>query len=154
MALSARLFASTFTPKKLKDQFTDEGFDRQFMEYMHCFYSLSESGSRFGSHVRASNEGSPRSRVARAQGIARPSSFPSITRSQYLREWPRLPSTARIERAHSDRARSASKEGTWPLPSLFHDPARAAGSRVTVSMASLRISTMRLSFGSDVLVAA
>ena len=33
------------------------------------------------------------------------------------RERPRLPSTARIERAHSDRARSASKEGTWPLPS-------------------------------------
>jgi hypothetical protein len=31
------------------------------------------------------------------------------------REWPRLPSTARIERAHSDRARSASKEGTWPF---------------------------------------
>jgi hypothetical protein len=29
--------------------------------------------------------------------------------------WPRLPSTARVERAHSDRARSASKEGTWPL---------------------------------------
>jgi hypothetical protein len=31
-------------------------------------------------------------------------------------EWPRLPSTARVERAHSDRAHSASKEGTWPLP--------------------------------------
>ncbi len=28
----------------------------------------------------------------------------------------RLPSTARIERAHSDRARSASKEGTWLAP--------------------------------------
>ena len=33
-----------------------------------------------------------------------------------LREWPRLPFTARIERAHSYRARSASKKGTWPLP--------------------------------------
>jgi hypothetical protein len=32
------------------------------------------------------------------------------------REWPRLPFTARIERAHSYRARSASKKGTWPLP--------------------------------------
>ena len=31
-------------------------------------------------------------------------------------EWSRLPSTARVERAHPDRARSASKEGTWPLP--------------------------------------
>jgi len=31
-----------------------------------------------------------------------------------------LPSTARIGRAHSDRARSASKEGTWPLPPLLH----------------------------------
>ncbi len=28
-----------------------------------------------------------------------------------------LPSTARIGRAHSDCARSASKEGTWPRPS-------------------------------------
>ncbi|MEO7858926.1 MAG: hypothetical protein ABIU05_00555, partial [Nitrospirales bacterium] len=36
--------------------------------------------------------------------------------------WPRLPSTARVERAHSDRARSASKEGTWRSPS--HLPKR------------------------------
>jgi hypothetical protein len=36
--------------------------------------------------------------------------FPS-----FYEEWPRLPSTARIERAHSYRARSASREGTWPL---------------------------------------
>ena len=33
-----------------------------------------------------------------------------------LREWPRLPFTARIERAQFHRARSASKKGTWPLP--------------------------------------
>src|SRR5713101_9156050 len=33
-----------------------------------------------------------------------------------LEEGPRLPSTARIERAQFHRARSASKEGTWPLP--------------------------------------
>ncbi len=40
-----------------------------------------------------------------------------------LREWPRLPFTARIERAHSYRARSASKKGTWPLPPpLFDSP--------------------------------
>ena len=44
-------------------------------------------------------------------------SFSSIPLSQYWKEWPRLPSTARMERAHSDRARSASKEGTWPRPS-------------------------------------
>ena len=30
-----------------------------------------------------------------------------------------LPLTARIDRAHSDRARSASKEGTWPPPLLL-----------------------------------
>ena len=36
-----------------------------------------------------------------------------------LREWPRLPSTARIERAQFHRARSASKEGTWLLPHLL-----------------------------------
>jgi hypothetical protein len=33
-----------------------------------------------------------------------------------LREWSRLPFTARIERAPFHRARSASKKGTWPLP--------------------------------------
>jgi hypothetical protein len=33
-----------------------------------------------------------------------------------LGEWPRLPSIARIGRAPLHRARSASKEGTWPLP--------------------------------------
>ena len=38
-----------------------------------------------------------------------------------LREWPRLPFTARIERAPFHRARSASKKGTWPLPSLLAD---------------------------------
>ena len=37
-------------------------------------------------------------------------------------EWPRLPFTARIERAHSYRARSASKKGTWPLPSILTAP--------------------------------
>ena len=34
----------------------------------------------------------------------------------YLGERPRLPFTARIERAQFHRARSASKKGTWPLP--------------------------------------
>jgi len=38
-----------------------------------------------------------------------------------LREWPRLPFTARIERAPFHRARSASKKGTWPLPPLLAD---------------------------------
>jgi len=36
-----------------------------------------------------------------------------------LGEWPRLPFTARIERAQFHRARSASKKGTWPLPLLL-----------------------------------
>ena len=38
-----------------------------------------------------------------------------------LGEWPRLPFTARIERALFHRARSASKKGTWPLPPLLAD---------------------------------
>ncbi len=38
-----------------------------------------------------------------------------------LGEWPRLPFTARIERAQFHRARSASKKGTWPLPPLLAD---------------------------------
>src|SRR5437870_13011137 len=43
-----------------------------------------------------------------------------------LGEWPRLPSTARIERAPLHRARSASKEGTWPLPPHPSEAARCA----------------------------
>jgi len=45
------------------------------------------------------------------------------SKSLYLSsgKWPRLPFTARIERAPFHRARSASKKGTWPLPSLLAD---------------------------------
>jgi len=43
-----------------------------------------------------------------------------------LREWPRLPFTARIERAPFHRARSASKKGTWPLPPYPSQAARCA----------------------------
>jgi hypothetical protein len=43
-----------------------------------------------------------------------------------LREWPRLPFTARIGRAPFHRARSASKKGTWPLPSHPSEAARCA----------------------------
>ena len=45
-----------------------------------------------------------------------------------LGEWPRLPSTTRIERAPFYRARSASKEGTWPLLPHPSEVARARGS--------------------------
>ena len=45
-------------------------------------------------------------------------------------EWPRLPSTARIERAQSHRARSASKEGTWPLPPHPSEAARCASTGI------------------------
>ena len=47
----------------------------------------------------------------------------SPSNSLYLSigEWPRLPFTARIERAQFHRARSASKKGTWPLPPLLAD---------------------------------
>src|SRR4029077_7214245 len=44
---------------------------------------------------------------------------PSNSLHLSLGERPRLPFTARIERAHSDRARSASKKGTWPLSPFF-----------------------------------
>ena len=37
----------------------------------------------------------------------------------FLGEWSRLPFTSRIDRAHSYRARSASKKGTWPPPLLL-----------------------------------
>src|SRR5207302_8617014 len=47
-----------------------------------------------------------------------------------LEEWPRLPSTARIERAPFHRARSASKEGTWPLPPHPSEAARCASTGI------------------------
>src|SRR5207344_3159234 len=40
--------------------------------------------------------------------------------------------TAAVERAHSDRARSGSKEGTWPLPSILLRP-RVASLRVPIA---------------------
>jgi hypothetical protein len=43
-----------------------------------------------------------------------------------LREWPRLPFTARIGRAQFHRARSASKKDTWPLPPHPSEAARCA----------------------------
>jgi hypothetical protein len=48
--------------------------------------------------------------ISPSEGLPIPYNFP-------LGEWPRLPFTARIERAQFHRARSASKKGTWPLPS-------------------------------------
>jgi hypothetical protein len=46
------------------------------------------------------------------------------------REWPRLSFPARIERAHSYRARSVSKKGTWPLPPLSSQAARCASTGI------------------------
>jgi hypothetical protein len=54
---------------------------------------------------------------------ARRAGFPFL--NIYSREWPRMPFTARIERALSECARSASKKGTWPLP---HHPSVGARS--------------------------
>jgi hypothetical protein len=63
----------------------------------------SSRGGPIGLPLRASNEGSH---------LNNPSKLAYFS----LREWPRLPSAARIGRAQFYRARSASKEGTWPLP--------------------------------------
>ena len=52
---------------------------------------------------------------------ARAERCPSNSLYLSLGEWPRLPFTARIERAQFHRARSASKKGTWPLPPLLTD---------------------------------
>ena len=57
-----------------------------------------------------------RARCASTEGTQ---SKPTFYPIHHIEEWPRLPFTARIERAHSYRARSASKKGTWPLPHLF-----------------------------------
>ena len=73
-------------------------------------------GSPVDPRVRASNEGLP--------------TFPYLSQ----REWPKLPSTARIERAHSYRARSASKEGTWLLLPHPSQTARCANIMVLPSL--------------------
>ena len=94
---------------------------RMFTTYnFHPFIELGGAAWRFPI-VRASNEGLLRPRVARAQGIARPPFFPffslySSFQESYWREWPRLPSTARIGRALFHRARSASKKGCLAAP--------------------------------------
>ena len=76
---------------------------------------FSLEGGLDGLPLRVSNEGLLRPRVARAH----PNSLhPS------LGERPRLPFTARIERAHSYRARSASKKGTWPFFTISSKLAR------------------------------
>ncbi len=81
-----------------------------------------KGGRRF--HVRASNEGSPRPRVARAQGIAR---LPFFLFPPFLFPYsssPVLEGVAKValDCAHRTRAvpiaaRSASKEGTLAAPS-------------------------------------
>ena len=55
--------------------------------------------------------------ISRNVPVSQASAFNSSHLS--LRKWPRLPFTARIERAQFHRARSASKKGTWPLPSTI-----------------------------------
>jgi hypothetical protein len=61
-------------------------------------------------------------RMARMSSItARVEPSPSNSLYVFLGEWPRLPFTARIERAQFHRARSASKKGTWLLPARLVD---------------------------------
>jgi hypothetical protein len=75
--------------------------------------------------LRVSNDIDGPSKLARALFTGRWPDWSPTARVQLrssdslylaLREWPRLPFTARIERAPFHRARSASKKGTWPLP--------------------------------------
>jgi hypothetical protein len=73
-------------------------------------------------YVRPSNEALLRARVpgAQDQGGVLPvilSCASVFLLNHSLGGRPRLSSTARMERAHSYRARSASKEDTWLLPS-------------------------------------
>ena len=62
--------------------------------------------------------------ISRDMPLARARAFQPLYLSS--REWSRLPFTARIERAPFHRARSASKKGTWPLPSYPSATARCA----------------------------
>ena len=64
-----------------------------------------------------------------------PKRGPSDSLYLSLGERPRMPFTARIERAQFHRARSASKKGTWPLSSILLR-ARVARARGATSLPS------------------
>ena len=85
-------------------------------------------------------------RAAVEQGPSDP--LPTII---FLREWPRLPFTARIGRAHSDRVRSASKKGPG-RPLLFPPSSLASlswkGTHVGLSAAVERAHSYRARSGS------
>jgi hypothetical protein len=68
----------------------------------------------------------PPTQPSARQNALYPERGPSHSLYLPLGEGPRLPSTARIERAQFHRARSASKEGTWPLPIHPSEAARCA----------------------------
>ena len=68
---------------------------------------ISSGGGLSDLPLRASNEGSPRPRVARAQKIIRLHPLPQL----------REQGTSRVSFRPFHRARSASKTGIWSLPS-------------------------------------
>jgi hypothetical protein len=72
----------------------------------------------------------PPTQPSARQDALYPERGPSNSLYLPLGEWPRLPSTARIERAQFHRARSASKEGTWPLPPHPSEAARCASTGI------------------------
>ena len=72
----------------------------------------------------------PPTQPSARQDALYPGRGPSNSLYLPLGEWPRLPSTARIERAPFHRARSASKEGTWPLPAHPSEVARCASTGI------------------------
>src|SRR4029077_7504795 len=79
---------------------------------------LLQEDDLFGLLLRAFNEGLRRPRVARAQETNRlPSRSPSELSHLLSTGWPGRSSNARVERAPSERARSASRR-TTRLPCL------------------------------------
>ena len=102
-----------------------------FSARMCCFLTrgrqIGKSGASRHSFFDARQAG--RARWAKR---GRPGGFPttrverSSSNSLYisLKEWPRLPFTARIERPLLHRGGSASKKGTWPLLPLSSETVR------------------------------
>ena len=101
----------------------------------YCYAWHAETSETSGTRPELNSSPAPAfSEAAGVVSTARIERGPSNSLYFSLGEWPRLPFTARIERPPLHRGGSASKKGTWPLPSpsfggrTLHEHRRSSGS--------------------------